>query len=263
MELDTSINNNNDDNANASVSKYLITLLKYITILSSTDENNNNVTSATVEEEEEDAEKLLDMVAKALLNACDPQIMSLELPFPFSRNDYWTKKRREEEEEEEEAPHSSLSSPPPSSAIQRMKRRVDLLRYILRASSPIALHVSIVLSHALIRIFTSSREEDKKRKEEASAKAFVLFGTWLPIAPQIAPIVSDLFGWKDFACPFHYRSIVSNENDAESTTGMDIDTEEEEDDERKTDCMLVLAEAANSLCTFYYNRGGWHGHGGG
>ena len=89
--------------------------------------------------------------------------------------------------------------------------RIDALRSLLRALAPVALDVATrVACHVLVsneKLSSLMHDDDahdinrmKKNKTMAhdgkkiQLQSFVLFGFWIPLAPQLAPVISDLFG---------------------------------------------------------------------
>ena len=87
--------------------------------------------------------------------------------------------------------------------------RIDALRSLLRSLAPVALDVATrVACHVLMSNENSlnsnndvvekgnynGMENAAAEGEKDRLQSFVLFGLWIPLAPQLAPVISDLFG---------------------------------------------------------------------
>lgn len=103
-------------------------------------------------------------------------------------------------------------------------RRLDYLRLLLRAMAPVNIDVAALVCEMVVGQAT---ESDGIPKDTAAA-AFVLFAVWLPVAPHVAPLVSELFALPSFGCPFADVELVEHR--------------------------FVLAEAAHALCRFYHDQ---------
>jgi DNA polymerase III delta prime subunit len=92
-------------------------------------------------------------------------------------------------------------------------RRVDYLRLLLRSMAPVAMDVaahavSILLlasSSATVASSTATGAIDT----DASAAAVVLFAAWLPVAPHLAPLATQLLSHPRCSCPLsHAQSLL-------------------------------------------------------
>ena len=174
--------------------------------------------------EEASAEVLLQRISRQLLRACHPHLIGLPIPQPLV----------ELEEREKRPLELNLLDEDDESRIPDWKKnRTDYLRCVLRALPPIALDVA---AH-VCSVMASS---DGSIPKDTAASAFILFSNWLPIAPQLAPLVSDMFQLDQFPCPLDYGV---SEQDVQNT------------DMTSDDVQLLLAEAAHAVYEFYAKRG--------
>ena len=81
-----------------------------------------------------------------------------------------------------------------------VKTRSDVLRYLFHALAPIALDVAARII-SLVKSFSSI---NGKIPSDIASKAFVLFSLWLPHAPQLSSLVTELFDDDRFGSPFEY-----------------------------------------------------------
>ena len=173
--------------------------------------------------------------------------------------------------------------------VPRVRRRSDALRLVLRSMSPVALDVGARAASAVVRSRDVDDDDDGDGDDSAvtSARAFVLFSAWLPISPQLTPVVSDLFGWDRMGCPFDAVVVVvaippgggggaaggASDADAEESAaeraikrrrprGRSLAAEDERGGDGDGDdngaggrARQVVAEAAYSLCRHYDGRG--------
>jgi MoxR-like ATPase len=151
----------------------------------------------------------LDRIARDLLAACRPRVLATgigNLPQKEEQeNDVLV---LDTDEEDDEMPVRQL-------------KRTDYLRQFLRVLAPISMDVAAhVCSIALSSTATT------KTMSEAS---FLLMSHWLPVAPHLTPMVSDLFN--AFDCPWNSSQMIT------------LETE------------FLIAEASHSLCAFYLKRG--------
>ena len=180
----------------------------------------------------------VERIARGLMLAFDPANLSLPIPPSILP-------RRDDEGVSESARASGDCSP---SEIRRFQTRLDILRCILRSMPPIAVDVCARAAASVVFTLTQSGPS-----RSHSLSAFILFATWLPIAPQLAPIVSDLFKLDFFPSPFDLFEEDSNDDDdvvmidVEETGGFDPISPSRE--------RLIIAEAAHSLCRFHASRG--------
>jgi hypothetical protein len=177
-----------------------------------------------------DGEFLVNVLARELLAAADPYNLrsSLKIPVAFlvpedemTTMDGTDSGRMHDDDEDDDStdddddddeeylpykvnPHKVKAGRP------RDPTRVDALRSLLRSLAPVALDVATrVACHVLMSIEKSSNEYDDHvhngnddigtrertgNRERDRLRSFVLFGLWIPLAPQLAPVISDLFG---------------------------------------------------------------------
>ena len=132
-------------------------------------------------------------IAENLLRASDPQLIITPLPAPLVKL----------EEEKEKATERRPSLMDPEDEKERIPdwktTRSDYLRCLLRGMSPIALDVAAQICSELV-----ARMSNDSIPQASAAAALVLFSKWLPVAPQLAPLVSDLFALEVFPCPLEY-----------------------------------------------------------
>jgi MoxR-like ATPase len=124
----------------------------------------------------EKARYLLEVIAKNLLSACEPYrlLWSTEDLVPLG-----SKSKLMAGQEDDGV---NLSFQPYN------YRRTDYLRLLLRFMAPISMHVASQVCH----IITHGRDGCKASGLEAQS-AFLLFSHWLPVAPHLTPMATDLF----------------------------------------------------------------------
>lgn len=162
-------------------------------------------------------EDLVRQIARNLLQASSPPLLQSPLPEPLVQLE-----QQKNEAKPKVPPLYTSNEPDDEERIPDWKTtRSDYLRSLLRGLPPIALDVAAQICSLLV-------SEGNIPTNEAAA-ALSLFSKWLPIAPQLAPLVSDLFQLEMFKCPFEYGS----------------------GDEQ---VQLVMAEAAHKIYEFYAKR---------
>ena len=138
-------------------------------------------------------------------------------------------------------------------------QRVDYVRNLLRAMAPLALDVAARIAALLVphdnSDYKSTAGDDetepvKMVPQEDAEAVFLLFAIWLPIAPQITPLVLDLFCVEVFSNPFE-AEITKSVSSLKSTTTTWSDHEKE----KRQFKMLLLVQAAQSICHFFELRG--------
>ena len=116
-------------------------------------------------------EVLLDHIARKLLKAFSPPILTASLPpllaIENASND-------DEDSDVDDDDDDNLIKDTP---IPRKHRRIDFLRCILRGMAPVAIDVVAAICDSQADLQT----------------LVLLFGTWLPLAPHITPLVSEAF----------------------------------------------------------------------
>uniref|UniRef100_A0A7S3VEM6 Midasin n=1 Tax=Chaetoceros debilis TaxID=122233 RepID=A0A7S3VEM6_9STRA len=173
------------------------------------------------------AEYYMDRIARNLLfNTCDPINLSQPVPRILMVESLDSKNN-------------------PCAA--RVKNRTDALRNIYRTMAPIALDVSARIS----AIVTSSSGAVSSSSSQFSTNVFVLFSIWLPVAPQIAQIVMDLFQWEKFGCPLDYLYMTGIiEKDGEDENAMDVDGTSP----AYYKSVVVVSEASYCVIKFFAER---------
>ena len=165
------------------------------------------------------ADDCVRQIAQQLLQASDPRLLQSPLPEPLvelERNKIEAKPKlsllytsNDSDDDEDRIPDWNTT-------------RSDYLRSLLRGLPPIALDVAAQICSILVVDSVSKG----RIPTNMAAAAYSLFSKWLPIAPQLAPLVSDLFQLKVFPCPLEY---------------------ERNDDQ----VQLVLAEATHAIYEYY------------
>ena len=152
----------------------------------------------------------------------------------------------------------------------RIKSRLDALRNVFRGMAPIALDVAARVSALVVAGLENADDgvddgDDDGDDMDADGKvkgngamdgictnAFCLYAIWVPIAPQIAQIVMDLFQWDRFISPLDFLKVQdANEND------MEVDDENEKKNKHESDeqAVAVFSETACLLIKFFAGRG--------
>jgi MoxR-like ATPase len=113
-------------------------------------------------------------------------------------------------------------------------RRSDYLRRLLRALGPISMEVTAKICSTVIstRRGSSSPSDGK----EQDLESVILFSHWLPVAPHLTPMVTEMFN----SIENPWRNLVSE--------NVDID-------KKFSEKMFLAAEASHKLCSFFASRG--------
>jgi MoxR-like ATPase len=184
----------------------------------------------------------MDEIAKRIVLACDIHRLSQGIqnlpPLDIFPNDYDVVDLEEEEEdsnddEDDEQDENALRRrvrgqrrrrplPPPR---PYQLRRVDYVRRICLALAPVSMDVAV-------RIITTATTRTTCHAQ--SRAVFVLFSIWLPIAPQLMPMVTDLFLQETFQ-PFQQE-------------------DHSDDDDASNSVLLLLLEAAWKICRWYCTK---------
>ncbi|CAB9508662.1 Nuclear chaperone required for maturation and nuclear export of pre-60S ribosome subunits (By similarity) [Seminavis robusta] len=141
-------------------------------------------------------------------------------------------------------PHRDLPLDP--SQIRTWKR-ADYLRNLLRAMPPIAMDTAAQIVNSIIVPMENNSKATSKNDIKHHKAAFLLFSIWLPIAPFLAPIVSELFALSTFPCPLRDMT------NPKTTTG--------QAPQKQSQYMyyhFLLVQATQSICQFFYKRGEIH-----
>lgn len=164
----------------------------------------------------EHGEQLVNELARKLLVAADPSnlISSLAVPSAFlpldDASDCKDDDMQLEDDEDSigsdctdgtDDDENTSNKYPPYKNTRRFKggkardpTRVDALRLLLRALAPVALDVATRASCFVLMTSRRGANANDDKGERARLQSFVLFGYWMPLAPQLAIVVSDLFG---------------------------------------------------------------------
>ena len=263
----------------------------------STDESNNNTTCVDVKKDDKSVDYYIDKIARSLLfHVSHPEIISKPIPdcLVKEKNTQLPIKKEEEEEDSEnqdtmseeiqnklncssvDSFSSTINSKTKNEKTEDFityNSRVDFLRNILRIMAPIAMDVAVRVTSLVISTssFDSTHHEDRDTiSDESKACAFILFGIWLQVSPQLGPIASHLFNFKRFTSPFecflfHQKTKQYNENyqklkkqRLETNTKMDMDNDDNDtftEEKRISEAKLQIAYAAHYICQFFDERG--------
>lgn len=209
------------------------------------------------------AESLISRLGEELLRAARPDNLRSSLPVPaaFLRDGMSGGGPRQDENdmdtEDDDENHLPFGIVP---SMVRGGRppdptRIDALRSILRSLAPIAMDLGTRVACQVLRA-NRSPAGDAADGSRARLSSFVLFGLWLPMAPQLAPIASDLFaefqrivGEDGNACPLALLPFVAQRMSL-SSNGVDASA----DRVLQEEAAVVAAEAANDLLTVYCNE---------
>ena len=220
---------NASNNNNITIS-YLHRMIYYTQSLLSSSPTNITTTTTDINtylkekgnSSNDNAEELVNILATTLLAVCDPYnlLSSLDIPMVFLEhddvdNDLMTDNNndmnddddnndmdedKEDEDKEDNIPYH-INSLKIKSGKPRSYTRIDVLRSILRCLSPIAMDLG---SRIACRVLLTSSSDESKKKEGDTCSAsndgsnerlqsYILFSYWVKDAPQLVPIVTDLF----------------------------------------------------------------------
>ena len=213
----------------------------------------DNESKVEYEESLEDLNEYIDRIAHNLLSACRLSVLSTGIdnlpekiypqskydPVPIEDDDDDEDNDDNKQEEDRDRYYS--------------RRRVDYLRLLLRAMPPISMDVAARICSILLAAASASepvvtdatmdleQQQQQQIPLELAQSSFCLFSVWLPAAPHIAPLVSDLFALGSFPCPM--------ESIATTTT-----TTTTTNDPLPKEYAWLLAEAAHHICYFYCRK---------
>ncbi len=228
---------------------YLQHISKSIDIISQTDHESSMSTSTFEEPQSRSPEYYIDKISRSLLQTvCDPQALSQPVPTSLLLKEYY--------DDGTEKP-------------TRIKSRIDALRNIYRTMAPIALDVAARVSALIVSMGSELSGNDNVDVDgDAGAcgefgrictNSFCLYAIWLPIAPQIAQIVMDLFQWDSFISPLEFLKERETMNTASDENRMDVDIEEMDCDTKHATngdkAVAVFSETACLLIRFFAERG--------
>ena len=209
---------------------YYAEALAYGAPKTSTSLKNIIASSSSSNSSDNGAEELVNILARTLLDAAQPTNLcsSLAVPDALLDNDDAEDAMQDDDDDDDDDQDSDDDEDkegyPDNLPYQinplkvkggkpRAYTRTDALRSLLRALAPVAMDVgSRVASHVLLcnnRVGNTDNEEEMEMEEEEGTSAsavvvvegekerlqsLVLFGYWIPLAPQLVQIASDLFG---------------------------------------------------------------------
>lgn len=177
--------------------------------------------------EQQNGGDLIRQIAQNLLRAGNAELLSTPLPPPLV----------DLERQKEEALSRDRGPPlrKPEDEKERIpdwkRNRSDYVRCLLRSLPPIALDVVAEICSLVTSQVTT---DEGTIPLDIAVATFVLFSKWLPIAPQIAPLVSDLFSLDIFPCPLEYGT-----------------SNDDSDDKLQ----LLVFEASHAVYEYYAKRG--------
>lgn len=120
------------------------------------------------------SEVLVKKIASQLMQAFDPDILTAPLPPSLAIR----KDRKTEISRRNIGSGHHDDEPLPDAIFSQQQRRLDYLRPILRAMAPISFDVAVLICVTPVTdVFAAA----------------MLFGTWLPLAPQLTPLVTQYF----------------------------------------------------------------------
>ena len=114
-------------------------------------------------------------------------------------------------------------------------RRSDYLRQLLRVLAPISMEVTAKICSIGISTRRSSSSIGRNHQLQELGSV-ILFSHWLPVAPHLTPMVTELFN--------------SIENPWCGLTSGNIDV-----DEKTKEQIFLVAEALHKMCSFFASRG--------
>ena len=162
-----------------------------------------------------DFQHSLDLIARNLLMACRLDILTLS-------TEHLPKPKR--------SPVDLTRDVPRDESKLRPWRRIDYVRKLLRAMAPIAIDVAAHVSSLLV-----PNDSSINISQQDAEAFFILASVWLPIAPHVTPLASELFKLESFPSPLEHES-----NQQLSTGPHRI---------------FLLAEASQNICFFFEKRG--------
>jgi len=133
-------------------------------------------------------------------------------------------------------------------------RRTDYVRRVLRAMAPIGIDVAARVAETVVAsaaVAGRSREGGDvdhrgiqehgirlQQQQQQEAAAFVLFSVWLPVAPHIEPLVTQLLSLPHFQFPLHLSTMPNDEEHATNARTLPYHR-------------FLLVEASFAVCSFY------------
>lgn len=243
-----------------------VVVLNYLRLISveiatiGCDESASNINIQSLldgDDKENCGETFLDIIVRQLLfYVCNPAILSSPLPHIYlsNRKNHIIKGITNQDDINvvddvgDGYTEKESSSTPFHQNDQSIRNRTDALRNVLRSMAPIAIDVCTRVAKITLSTFDSKEMTNVAFLKDScqsqiqinvSVHAFILFSHWLYIAPQLAPIVANLFASKNFINPL--------DNDLNENIEVDV--------EQLSQQREIVAEAAHKLCKFYSDRG--------
>lgn len=211
---------------------YLSSLLNVVNALSSHHDDSMEVDDDDKERQRLDKSNIeynVDFIARTLLfDICNPKHLVLPIPNSLVNSS--------------SSSSSTTNTTTMTTRVHAYRQRTDILRHLFRIMAPIALDVAARIQTMVIQSLRSNSTTATTSKEESSnvvLHSFLLYSMWLPIAPQIATIVNDLFLLEDCPCPLVF-SKVNHDN---------------YDDDAIISERVLVAQATRALVEFYSSRG--------
>jgi energy-coupling factor transporter ATP-binding protein EcfA2 len=225
-----------DDDAHSRVLAYLQAIYKATRQLATSDrdddDDDDEEMQAVDHNNDEDAANLVEQIARFLLQACHPSLLSQSIDHlpPQPIIEMW---------------QDACVSIERDETILYQLRRVDYLRQLLRAMAVISMDVTAqvcFLVQKQLRQTTTTTTTSQERRVLITA-ALLLFAEWLPVAPQISFMVSDLFALKEFVSPL--LQVVEEDSNHNNSNHY----QQQQHQQR-----LLVIEAAYKLVEFYCRR---------
>jgi hypothetical protein len=144
-----------------------------------------------------DVQYLVEFIAKNLLVAFDhdtllidtealPEIAINDQIFDSQKHD----DMNDEDDDQDDDNHNNMDPTQPGQHSQIYNyRRTDYLRLLLRFIAPVSMQVASLICHDI----TLHLQGATQPSEGPTKAAFLLFSHWLPVAPHLTPMVTDLF----------------------------------------------------------------------
>jgi len=239
------------------------------------------------------AEELITTLGQTLLAVCDPYnlLSSLDIPKVFLEDDdveddLMTDNNNnmnddddnnsdmdEDEDDQEDNIPYHINPLKIKSGKPRSYTRIDVLRSILRCLSPIAMDLGSRIACRVL--LTSSSDESKKEEGDTSSsdrsnerlQSYILFSYWVKDAPQLVPIVTDLFTeFHKFSnddssgCPLVSLPFVAKQMKLINDSAVDMQHQTDGDNSTTTttredeEAAVILCEATYELLKVYCNK---------
>ncbi len=214
-------------------------------------------------------EKHMDTIARDLIHLCHPKRLSSQIPNIAPTYMSHSHALFQRNNSDALNANDNVIVPQPT----KMNSKKDILRNILYNLAPMAYDIATRIATIVIQSITVNTKSttESAESEPITLQAFILFSFWIEQAPQIAPVVSDLFHLPIYKCPFdHALDLIDIEN-IENHDNMDIDMNIDVDMNMDVDVnvnvdkndkhilipiteMLIISEAIYKIIAFYSKR---------